>query len=114
MQYIITIAASIIGSSAIATVVVACLNRKWQKEDRKLVTKADLEAINAKLDALTENQKVISVERIRARVKECIVDGHVDLDDKENIKEMHDSYHKLGGNGHLDAVMDELEKLPVK
>lgn len=31
---------------------------------------------------------------------------------KENINEMYDSYHKLGGNGMVTAMVDELYKLP--
>lgn len=31
---------------------------------------------------------------------------------KDNIKEMYDSYHKLGGNGMVSVVVNSLYKLP--
>ena len=31
---------------------------------------------------------------------------------KENIEEMYDSYHKLGGNGMITAMVNEIYKLP--
>lgn len=31
---------------------------------------------------------------------------------KENVKEMYESYHRLGGNGMVTVVVDSLYKLP--
>ena len=31
---------------------------------------------------------------------------------KENINEMYDSYHKLGGNGMVTVMVEEIYKLP--
>jgi len=38
----------------------------------------------------------------------------IDLDDRANLIQMHDAYHALGGNGNLDALMHQIEKLPLK
>ncbi len=32
---------------------------------------------------------------------------------KENVKEMYESYHKLGGNGMVTEVVNSLYKLPI-
>ena len=37
----------------------------------------------------------------------------ISLEEKETLQEMHDAYESLGGNGHLDTVMDEVDRLPV-
>ena len=33
---------------------------------------------------------------------------------KENIKEMYDNYHRLGGNGMVSTMVDKLYQLPNK
>ncbi len=35
------------------------------------------------------------------------------MEEKETLHEMHDAYEALGGNGHLDTVMDEVDKLQI-
>lgn len=113
MQQMMTLLVAVIGSSGVASVVVALLNRKWAKEDSGTVTKADLESINRKLDNLTENQKLTCVDRIRFMAKQHIAKGSIDIEDKETIMNLFQSYKKLGGNGHLDIIMKEVEKLSV-
>lgn len=113
MQTFMTLLIAVIGSSSVSTIVVAILHRRWEKEDRCAVTKDDLKPIMEQLNALKENQKVASVDRIRHIVKAHIAEGCIDLEEKENIMSMYRSYKSLGGNGHLDTVMSELEKIPV-
>lgn len=113
MQMFMTLLIAVISSSSVSTIVVALLHRKWEKEDNHVVTKADLKPIMDQLTALKENQKVTSVDRIRHLVKAHIAEGQIDLEEKENIMSMYRSYKSLGGNGHLDTVMSELEKIPV-
>ena len=43
-----------------------------------------------------------------------ISDRSISLEDKENLEEMYRAYKGLGGNGHLQTVMDEVERLPVQ
>ena len=33
--------------------------------------------------------------------------------DKETLQEMYGAYKALGGNGHLETVMHEVDRLPV-
>lgn len=82
------------------------LQRKWKKEDA--------EKIDPKLvRALVEAQKVTMVDRVRYLGGKYIQTGEISLEEKETIHEMHAAYRALGGNGHLDTVMDEVDKLPV-
>jgi hypothetical protein len=45
--------------------------------------------------------------------KQYISDGEIHLEDKENLVEMYKAYKKLGGNGHLETVMSEINHLKV-
>lgn len=90
---------SALTGSGVMAVVLAVLNRKWAKQD--------------KTDAIVDGLKVLMVDRVRY-VGNCYIKAKsITMGDKETLKEMHEAYKALGGNGHLDAVMSEIEKLPV-
>jgi hypothetical protein len=89
--------------SGVASIVVACLQRKWAKQDSH----------DARVDALVDANKVLMVDRVRWLGKQYIADGEVHLEDKENLIEMYNAYKKLGGNGHLETVMSEVNHLKV-
>lgn len=80
------------------------LQRKWKKEDQR----------NEKQDAIVNGVKVLTVDRVRYLGKSYIERGYITLWEKENLKEMHKAYKELGGNGHLDTVMKEIEKLDIR
>lgn len=92
-----------VSGSAVGAIVVACLQRKWAKEDKH----------DERVDALVVANKVLMVDRVRWLGKEYIKDGVVHLEDKENLIEMYNAYKKLGGNGHLETVMSEVDHLKV-
>lgn len=103
MNFIGTIAIACIGSTGLASVIVALLNRRWAKKDKK----------DDKLDAVVSGLKVLTVDRVRYLGKCYISDHEISLEDKENLREMYRAYKALGGNGHLETVMNEVERLPV-
>lgn len=90
--------------SGIMVIIQMWLQRKWQLEDRSA----------EKMDAQTEALKVLMVDRIRQRGREYIPSGVISLGDKETLIEMYSSYKALGGNGHLDILMDQIDKLEVR
>lgn len=92
------------GSSGITAIILALLQRKWKKEDRH----------NEKQDAIIDGLKVLTVDRVRYLGKSYIDRGHITLWEKENLREMHKAYKALGGNGHLDIVMKEVDKLDTR
>ena len=54
-------------------------------------------------------------DRIRHLGQKYIADGSVDFDDRRILNQMHKSYHDgLGGNGDLDNIMGEVNKLPLR
>lgn len=104
MSIYITILCAVIGSSGIASIVVALLQRHWSKKDKE----------DGRIDALVEAQQVLMVDRIRYLGRCYIKDGYIGLPDKETIEGMYRAYKALGGNGHLTTIMSEIEKLEVK
>lgn len=40
--------------------------------------------------------------------------GFCAIHDRDNITNMYNQYHKLGANGVIDSLIDEILKLPVK
>lgn len=62
---------------------------------------------------LTESQKLLMQDRVRYLGSKFIEEKKISLDDKEMLQAMHKSYQALGGNGHLDTVMREVDKLPI-
>ena len=114
---ILTILVSILGTSTVATVLSAVLNRHWKKKDEKeakqLVTPEMITKLENKIDKSVNAQKVITKERIRYLGSCYIYSGKISLDDKTTLHEMHDAYEDLGGNGALDTVMEEVDKLKI-
>jgi hypothetical protein len=90
-------------ASGVMTIIHSCLQRKWKKEDSK----------DERIDALVFAQRVTMIDRVKHLGKHYIDDGEISLEDKENFQEMYRAYKGLNGNGHLDTVMREVDKLKV-
>ena len=101
---ILTIVLAVLGSSGLSAVIVACLQHHWSKKD-----KAD-----ARIDALVAAQQVMMIDRVRHLGRAYIDAGAISLSDKENIIAMYNAYKELGGNGHLETVMSEVDHLEVR
>lgn len=103
-----------LGGGGVTGLVTVILQRHWKKQDdANKITPARIGVIEAKIDALVKSQKVMSIDRIRYLGLCYIGAKGITLEEKETLHEMHDAYEALGGNGHLDTVMDEVDKLQV-
>ena len=89
--------------TGVSSVVVVLLQRKWSKQDIH----------DERVDALVDANKVLMIDKVRYLGKKYICEGEIHLEDKENLKEMYSAYKRLGGNGHLDTVMYEVDQLKV-
>lgn len=89
--------------SGVSSIVVVLLQRKWAKQDKQ----------DERVDALVEANKVLMIDKVRYLGKKYISEGEIHLEDKENLLEMYGAYKRLGGNGHLDTVMYEVNHLKV-
>lgn len=89
--------------TGVSSIVIVLLQRRWAKQDKH----------DDRIDALVQANKVLMVDRVRCLGKQHIADGEIHLEDKENIREMYSAYKALGGNGHLETVMSEVNHLKV-
>ena len=55
----------------------------------------------------------IMLDRIRYVGQSYLKKGAVSFDDRRMLNAMHESYKALGGNGDLDQLMQEVDKLPL-
>lgn len=98
------------------------LNRKAAKadkaaqdEDKKALEKEqEFEDMKSSVRFLATGQKVILCDRIKHLGRSYLKAGEVDLSDRQDLIEMHEAYHGLGGNGNLNALMEEILDLPLK
>ncbi len=103
MENVIIALIGALTGSGVCSVVVVLLQRKWAKQDSH----------DERVDALVEANKVLMIDKVRYLGKKYISEGEIHLEDKENLLEMYNAYKKLGGNGHLDTVMYEVNHLKV-
>lgn len=89
--------------SGVSSIIVVLLQRKWAKQDKH----------DERVDALVDATKVQMIDRVRWLGRAYIEAGEIRLEDKENLKEMYAAYKRLGGNGHLDTIMCEVDHLKV-
>ena len=99
MDAIIQTLLACVGSSGLTAIILALLQRRWSKADKR--------------DAVVAGLKVLTVDRVRYLGKCYIADGKITLEDKENLQDMYRPYKDLGGNGHLETVMAEVNHLPI-
>ena len=79
--------------------------RKYDKDDGK----------EKDILTLREGVKWMLYDRIRFLGQKYNADKSVDFDDRRILNEMHNCYHNgLGGNGDLDNLRGEVNRLPLK
>lgn len=97
---ILQIALTAATGSGVTAIILAILQRKWTKDDKR--------------DAIVDALKVLLIDRVRYLGQKYISDGSVSLSDRETLDEMHQAYKSLGGNGHLKIIMAEVGELPIR
>ena len=99
---IVALIAGLTGSG-ISGIIIALLQRKWAKQDQH----------DERVDALVDASKVQMIDRVRELGRNYIEAGEISLEDKDHLREMYTAYKRLGGNGHLDTIMGEINRLKV-
>ena len=96
------------------------LNRKAQKEDKAADARvvncaargAEIEKLQKTVNALVVADRAILYDRIKHLAKTYIKRGYITVEEYEDLKRMHKVYHDdLLGNGFLDSIMEEVDKL---
>lgn len=77
-----------------------------------LINRRDKES--GKEDCQNKALRYLMLYIIQERAKQHIKDGCISLDDRRSLHHWHDLYHNgLGGNGDADALMKQVDKLPL-
>lgn len=64
-------------------------------------------------DAVEEGLRGLLHDRIHERYYECEAKGFADVRDRENMEQLYEPYHALGGNGTGTDLYDRLRELPT-
>ncbi|MBQ8708537.1 MAG: hypothetical protein IJ523_10660 [Succinivibrionaceae bacterium] len=81
---------------------------KKEREEREVKAKQDAEEIKA----LKNGMRSILRRQIIADCETAQQDEYCDTTTKDTIKDMYDSYHALGGNGVVSALVTQTMNLP--
>ena len=102
------IVTAIIGGScgaAVVTGIFAIIQYTIKRKDAK----------SDRADVNTKALRYIMLYIIQERAKEYIRDKTLTLDERRSLHHWHDLYHNgLGGNGDADALMQQVDRLPIK
>ena len=114
---------SIIGGGALVALINALhgradfkRRRKAAKEDQKSMDiEQEITDLKQTVGAIKDGMKFVLYDRIRFLRQAYIAAGEIDFDDRRILNAMHKSYHNgLDGNGDLDVLMGEVNRLPLK
>lgn len=102
--------AALIG--VIGNIIINRLNRKDKKEDQAGAKASETEV---RLKAINNGLKLLMLDKIKYLGLRFISEGGITYEDRSLLHKMHDNYHnELGGNGDLDQIMEDVDKLPLK
>ena len=98
------------------------LNRHAKKQDDGTAMQAancaargsEIEKLTRMVEVLCVADRTILYDRIKHLGKSYIARGYITVEELEDLEAMHHVYHdadKLDGNGFLDELMAEVEKL---
>lgn len=69
---------------------------------------------SGKADSQNKALRYLMLYIIQERAKQHIKDKCISLDDRRSLHHWHDLYHNgLGGNGDADALMEQVDHLPL-
>ena len=91
---------AILSSSSIATIITAIINA--------IITHSK------SYNSLLEANRILMKDRIKHLGNSYIQRGSITSEELQDIHEMHECYHNLGGNGFLDTIMSNVNHLPLK
>lgn len=119
MENWMQIALSILGGG-VAVAIINALRDRWswkrgQKDRKRLDVEQEITDLKTTVGAIKEGLRYVLYDRIRFIGQAYIAEGKIDFDDRRVLNDMHKSYHSgLGGNGDLDNLMGEVNRLPLK
>lgn len=103
MEVILAIAGGSCGAAVVSgafALVQFIINRRDKKSGKK--------------DSQNKALRYLMLYIIQERAKQHIKDECISLDERRSLHHWHDLYHNgLGGNGDADALMEQVDRLPL-
>lgn len=99
------------------------LQRRAHKEDTEEQSQAESDAerlawrakTDESIDALKEGLKFLLLDSMKRAAAQYIQNGAITYDEKRLLHKQHIVYHDgLNGNGDFNALMEEVDDLPLK
>lgn len=96
------------------------LNREAHKEDKaadketadSAAMDKEIADLRAMVESLIVADRTILYDRIKHLAKSYLKRTYITVEEYEDLKRMHGVYHStLNGNGFLDSIMEEVDKL---
>lgn len=84
-----------------------------QRAAKKEKAEAAKEKTDDKSDAIKDALQLVLLDRVKYLGQSYIKKNEIELSDKQMLHKMHDTYKRLGGNGDLDWIMEEVDKLAL-
>lgn len=101
--------------AGLSAVVVALIESNASKERKKEKDEREKAQKERKRSNDVENGvKCLLRDRIIERYNKYMGQKFIPIYGMENVEDMYDAYHDLGGNGTITKLVDELKKLPSK
>lgn len=103
MKILVDLLGGATGAAIVAGVFSLIQSRRAKKEKQ-----------DDKKDAQNKALRYIMLYIIQERAKSHIKDGNITLEERRSLHHWHNLYHDgLGGNGDADALMAQVDKLPL-
>ena len=96
---------TIIGSSALFSFIQFLITRKDTSKEKKFATKDDLNPIKGALMA-------IMADRLEYLMTKFIRDGGITITQYKSLEKMLTAYEKIGGDGFVHGLWDDLQDVP--
>lgn len=111
-SWVLPVVLAIIGSSGFWMVIQLLINNHLEKKKNK---SEDLKDIEVRLGKLSDICMGLAYDRIMHVGSTYLSKGYITIDEREDFRKyLWGPYHNAGGNGSGDAMMHQIDQLPVR
>lgn len=104
--------ALISGAFTVAVALIEARASKERKSEKQARDEAAKEREHSK--AVDDGVQALLRDRIIGRYNHYIDQGNIPIYGMENVLDMYEAYHKLGGNGTITKLVEALRELPTE
>jgi hypothetical protein len=106
-ELIVTLMVAVLGSNVLTAVITIKASRKDKELDRECADKAEFSLIMETLRAMMYIVMTLKIEHL-------LNQGYATPEQRKEIEELHELYHKHDWNGDMDSRIAKIYSLPTK